>query len=136
MNEVVIRLRIGAENAHYGGGLVDGAFLTKLFGDVATELLIRRDGDEGLFRAYDSVEFLAPVYAGDFIEARGWINSEGNTSRKMTFEAWKVIAPRLDLSDSAAEVLAEPILVCRASGTCVTPKDKQRFGEDPKRKII
>ncbi len=128
MNEVVIRLRIGAENAHYGGGLVDGAFLTKLFGDVATELLIRRDGDEGLFRAYDSVEFLAPVYAGDFIEARGWINSEGNTSRKMTFEAWKVIAPRLDLSDSAAEVLAEPILVCRASGTCVTPKDKQRFG--------
>ena len=128
MNEVVIRLRIGAENAHYGGGLVDGAFLTKLFGDVDTELLIRRDGDEGLFRAYDSVEFLAPVYAGDFIEARGWINSEGNTSRKMTFEAWKVIAPRLDLSDSAAEVLAEPILVCRASGTCVTPKDKQRFG--------
>ena len=128
MNEVVIRLRIGAENAHYGGGLVDGAFLTKLFGDVATELLIRRDGDEGLFRAYDSVEFLAPVYAGDFIEARGWINSEGNTSRKMTFEAWKVNAPRLDLSDSAAEVLAEPILVCRASGTCVTPKDKQRFG--------
>ncbi len=128
MNEVVIRLRIGAENAHYGGGLVDGAFLTKLFGDVATELLIRRDGDEGLFRAYDSVEFLAPVYAGDFIEARGWINSEGNTSRKMTFEARKVIAPRLDLSDSAAEVLAEPILVCRASGTCVTPKDKQRFG--------
>ncbi len=128
MNEVVIRLRIGAENAHYGGGLVDGAFLTKLFGDVATELLIRRDGDEGLFRAYDSVEFLAPVYAGDYIEIRGWINSEGNTSRKMTFEAWKVIAPRLDLSDSAAEVLAEPILVCRASGTCVTPKDKQRFG--------
>ena len=128
MNEVVIRLRIGAENAHYGGGLVDGAFLTKLFGDVATELLIRRDGDEGLFRAYDSVEFLAPVYAGDFIEARGWINSEGNTSRKMTFEAWKVIAPRLDLNDSAAEVLAEPILVCRASGTCVTPKDKRRFG--------
>ena len=128
MNEVVIRLRIGAENAHYGGGLVDGAFLTKLFGDVATELLIRRDGDEGLFRAYDNVEFLAPVYAGDYIETRGWITSEGNTSRKMTFEAWKVIAPRLDLSDSAAEVLAEPILVCRASGTCVTPKDKQRFG--------
>jgi len=128
MYEVVIRLRIGAENAHYSGGLVDGAYLTKLFGDVATELLIRRDGDEGLFRAYDNIEFLAPVYAGDFIEAKGWITSEGNTSRKMAFEAWKVIAPRSDLSDSAAEVLAEPVLVCRASGTCVTPKNKQRLG--------
>ena len=128
MNEVVIRLRIGAENAHYGGGLVDGAFLTKLFGDVATELLIRRDGDEGLFRAYDNIDFFAPVYAGDVIEAKGWISSEGNTSRKMVFEAWKVIGPRPDISDSAAEVLAEPVLVCRASGTCVVPKDKQRFG--------
>jgi len=128
VTEVVIRLRIGADNAHYGGGLVDGAFLLKLFGDVATELLIRRDGDEGLFRAYDAIEFLAPVYAGDFIEAKGWITSEGNTSRKMAFEAWKVIAPRADISDSAAEVLAEPVLVCRASGTCVTPKDKQRLG--------
>ena len=128
MNEVLIRVRIGAENAHYGGGLVDGAYLAKLFGDVATELLIRRDGDEGLFRAYDNIEFLAPVYAGDFIEAKGWITGEGNTSRKMAFEAWKVIAPRPDLSDSAAEVLAEPVLVCRASGTCVTPKNKQRLG--------
>jgi len=95
---------------------------------VATELLIRRDGDEGLFRAYDNLEFLAPVYAGDFIEARVGSTSEGNTSRKMAFEAWKVIAPRPDLSDSAAEVLAEPVLVCRASGTCVTPKNKQRLG--------
>lgn len=128
MNEVVIRLRIGAEDAHYGGELVDGAHMTKLFGDVATELLIRRDGDEGLFRAYDNIEFIAPVYAGDFIEAKGWITSEGNTSRKMAFEAWKVIAPRPDISDSAAEVLAEPILVCRATGTCVTPKNKQRLG--------
>ncbi len=128
MNEVLIRLRIGAENAHYGGGLVDGAFITKLFGDVATELLIRRDGDEGLFRAYDNIDFLAPVYAGDYIEAKGWITSEGNSSRKMAFEAWKVIAPRPEISDSAAEVLAEPVLVCRASGTCIVLKDKQRLG--------
>ena len=127
MTEVVIRLRIGAENAHYGGGLVDGAYLIKLFGDVATELLIRRDGDEGLFRAYHNIEFLAPVYAGDFIEAKGWITSEGNTSRKMSFEAWKIIAPRPDISDSAAEVLEQPVLVCRASGTCVTPQNKQRL---------
>ena len=65
----LIRLRIAAHDAHYAGGLVDGAKLLQLFGDVATELLIRSDGDEGLFVAYDSVEFLAPVHAGDFIEA-------------------------------------------------------------------
>ena len=126
MIETMIRVRIGAEDAHYGGGLVDGAHMLKLFGDVATELLIRRDGDEGLFRAYDSVDFLAPVMAGDYIEARGRIVEEGNSSRKMVFEAWRVVAPRPDLSDSAADFLDEPVLVCRATGTCITPKDKQR----------
>ncbi|MDR0965111.1 MAG: 3-aminobutyryl-CoA ammonia lyase [Myxococcales bacterium] len=121
----LIRVRISAHDAHYGGGLVDGARMLNLFGDVATELLIRLDGDEGLFRAYDSVEFLAPVQAGDYIEAIGEITSIGNTSRRMIFEARKVITAAAG-SDSAAEVLAEPIVVCRASGTCVVPKDKQR----------
>jgi 3-aminobutyryl-CoA ammonia-lyase len=93
---------------------------------VATELLIRLDGDEGLFRAYDSVEFLAPVYAGDYIEAEGTIVDVGNTSRKMRFEARKVIRAAQEINDSAAEVLAPAVVVCRASGTCVTPKDKQR----------
>ncbi|HOI10698.1 MAG TPA: hotdog domain-containing protein, partial [Myxococcota bacterium] len=86
-DEVVIRLRLGAHEAHYGGDLVDGARMLGLFGDVATELLIRLDGDEGLFRAYDAVEFLAPVYAGDYVEARGRIVHVGRTSRKMTFTA-------------------------------------------------
>ena len=72
------------------------------------------------------VEFMAPVYAGDFIEATGEIISEGNTSRKMVFEARKVIAPRPDISDSAADILDEPVIVCKASGTCVTPKKSQR----------
>jgi 3-aminobutyryl-CoA ammonia-lyase len=85
-----------------------------------------RDGDEGLFVAYDSVEFKAPVYAGDFIEAVGEIVSEGKTSRKMKFEARKVITPRYDINESACDVLSEPIVVCVASGTTVTPKDKQR----------
>ena len=89
-----IRLRMGAEDAHYGGNLVDGAHMLHLFGDVATELLIRYDGDEGLFCAYDKVEFLAPVYAGDYIEAVGEIERVGNTSRTMTFEARKVIRSR------------------------------------------
>lgn len=124
--KVLIRLRMSAHDAHYGGNLVDGARMLGLFGDVATELLIRNDGDEGLFCAYDSVEFLAPVFAGDYIEAEGYIEKIGNTSRKMKFEARKVIQARTDINDSAAEVIAEPIIVCRASGTCVVPKDKQR----------
>ncbi len=124
--KAVIRLRMSSHDAHYGGNLVDGARMLGLFGDVATELCIRLDGDEGLFRAYDSVEFLAPVYAGDFIEAEGEIVQTGNTSRKMRFEARKVIRPRPDVNDSAADVLPEPVVVCRASGTCVVPKDKQR----------
>ena len=122
----LIRLRMSAHDAHYGGNLVDGARMLGLFGDVATELLIGMDGDEGLFVAYDNVEFLAPVYAGDYIEAEGWIESVGNTSRKMRFEARKVIAARPDVNESAADVLKEPVLVCRASGTCVTPKDRRR----------
>ncbi len=126
-DEVVIRLRMGAEDAHYGGNLVDGAMMLKLFGDVATELLIRRDGDEGLFRAYESVEFLAPVYGGDYIEARGRIVKEGKSSRTMEFSAWKVIQPLPKISASAAEVLKEPLLVCKAKGTCVTPLENQRL---------
>jgi 3-aminobutyryl-CoA ammonia-lyase len=121
-----VRLRMSAHDAHYGGNLVDGARMLALFGDVATELLIRLDGDEGLFVAYDTVEFIAPVYAGDYVEAEGRIVKVGNTSRRMEFEARKVIAARTDVSDSAADVLDPPIVVCRASGTCVTPKAKKR----------
>ena len=120
---------MSAHDAHYGGNLVDGAKMLQLFGDVATELLIINDGDEGLFVAYDNVEFLAPVYAGDYIEATGEIMHIGNSSRKMTFEAKKIIKPRPDISASAADVLEEPILVCRASGTCVVPKSCQRNRE-------
>lgn len=124
--KALIRLRMSSQDAHYGGNLVDGAKMLQLFGDVATELLIMQDGDEGLFKAYDNVEFMAPVYAGDYIEATGEIVQVGNSSRKMVFEARKVIVPRPDISASAADVLEEPIVVCRASGTCVTPKQCQR----------
>jgi 3-keto-5-aminohexanoate cleavage enzyme len=122
-----LRLRMSSHDAHYGGGLVDGARVLGLFGDVATELLVRLDGDEGLFRAYEQVEFLAPVYGGDTLEVEGEVIGVGASSRKMRFEARKVIASRADFADSAAEVLAEPIVVARAVGTCVTPKDKQRL---------
>jgi 3-aminobutyryl-CoA ammonia-lyase len=126
MEKSLIRLRMSAHDAHYGGNLVDGARMLGLFGDIATELLIRHDGDEGLFKAYDNIEFMAPVYAGDYIEASGEITQVGNTSRKMSFVAKKVIVPRPNINDSACDVLEEPVIVCKASGTCVVPKDKQR----------
>lgn len=128
-------MRMSAHDAHYGGNLVDGAKMLQLFGDVATELLIVNDGDEGLFCAYDNVEFLAPVFAGDYIEATGEIVKVGNTSRRMVFEARKVISPRADINDSAADVLEQPVVVCRASGTCVVPADKQRKKADVKKDV-
>ncbi len=128
----LIRLRMGSHDAHYAGDLVDGAKMLQLFGDVATELLIRSDGDEGLFVAYDSVQFLAPVHAGDYIEAFGKIVSMGKTSRKMEFEARKVIVPAgISGQPSACDVLPQPITVCMASGTCVVPANCQRNQPHP-----
>lgn len=121
---------MSAHDAHYGGNLVDGARMLALFGDAATELLIQHDGDEGLFVAYDSVEFTAPVFAGDYIEVRAHLARVGNTSRAMTFAAYKVIAadPTPE-QPSRARVLEQPLLVTRASGTCVVPKQYQRPAE-------
>ena len=130
MLEAKIRVRMSASDAHYAGNLVDGARMLALFGDVGTELHIRMDGDEGLMRAYESVEFLAPVQAGDFIEAVGRVVKVGNTSRTMEFEAWKVIRPQPEAGQTAADVLDEPILVCKATGTGVTLKERQRKGQD------
>lgn len=121
-----IRLRMSAKDAHYGGNLVDGAHMVHLFGDVATELLIKLDGDEGLFLKYTNVDFKAPTYAGDYIEAYGEITKVGNTSRTMKFVAKKVVQARPDISASAADFLEEPIIVCEAEGICVTPKDSKR----------
>lgn len=126
----LIRLRIATHDSHYAGNLVDGAKILQLFGDVATELLIRLDGDEGLFRAYEKIEFLAPVRAGDYLEVEGKITEIGKTSRKMEFEARKVIEligkESGGIADSSARVLDQPLVVCKATGTCVTPQNLQR----------
>jgi 3-aminobutyryl-CoA ammonia-lyase len=128
----LIRIRMSSSDAHYGGQLVDGAKLMGMFGDVATELLIRQDEDEGLFVAYESVEFKAPVYAGDYIEAVGEIVNVGRTSRKMNFLAYKVIeAIPSPSSPSKARVCVPPILVATAVGTCVVPMDRQKQSEEP-----
>lgn len=121
-----LKMRMSHKDAHYGGSLVDGAHMVHLFGDLATELLIIADGDEGLFLRYDEVEFLAPVYAGDYVEVYGEITKMGNTSRTMEFTARKLVAARPDISPSAADALEEPVLVARARGVCVTPKESKR----------
>ena len=123
---VIHRIRVSASDAHYAGDLVDGAFVLKLFGDAATDLLIQCDGVEGLFRAYSSVEFLEPVHAGDFLEVGAEVIRFGKSSRTIAFFAYKVIAasgnPR---RPDRARVLKKPVLVARAEGTCVVPKTKK-----------
>ncbi len=121
-----LRVRLSAHDAHYGGQLVNGAHLLSLFGDIATELAILCDGDEGLLAGYEQIEFLAPIFAGDFVEVTGRITNIGRTSRRIEFEAYKVITPRLDIGPSAADVLNEPQLVGRAIGTTVVKAEMQR----------
>ena len=125
MIEAYLRVRVGSEDAHYGT-IAAGAFVMQLFGDLATEITVRRDGDEGLLRAYESVEFLAPVRPGDFLECRARMIREGKTSRTFAAEAWKVVTTRQDLGESAADVLEEPVLVARAVGTTVVQAHLQR----------
>jgi len=121
-----IRVRLSASDAHYGGQLVNGAHMLSLFGDVATELAILCDGDEGLLVGYEQIEFLAPLFAGDYVEVTGRITRIGPTSRRMEFEARKVIAARPDISASAADVLETPVVVGRAIGTTVVKAEYQR----------
>lgn len=118
----LIRLRISQQDVHYGGGVVAGARMMEFFGDAATELCIRYDGDEGLMAAYDLVEFKQPVHAGDYLEIRGRITQVGRRSRKVEMEAHRVIQADPERGPTAASVLAEPVLVARASGTVVAPK--------------
>ena len=121
-----LRLRLSQAEAHYGGGLVAGGRVMELLGDVATELCIRCDGDEGLLAGYSSVEFRRSLWAGDFVEVRGEITRMGRSSRDMRFEVLRYARRRPEISDSAADLLDEPDLVAVASATCVVKKDRQR----------
>ncbi len=118
--EVVHRRYVPYSHAHYAGNLVDGAWGLGLFGDVATDLCIRTDGDEGLFASYSEVQFRAPVRAGDLVEASATLVRVGNRSREMAF-VLSVVA-RGDASTgsaSAARVLPEPIVATTATGVVV-----------------
>lgn len=122
--ESIIRVRMSTADGHYAGGLVDGARLVHLMGDAVTEILIRHDGDEGLSRVMNS-EFLAPVRAGDYIEVRAKLVSAGRSSRTIECTAHKLIE-LADPDDSAANVLAEPLLVARMTDIAVVPVGRQR----------
>ncbi|MBI1376068.1 MAG: 3-aminobutyryl-CoA ammonia-lyase [Frankiales bacterium] len=118
---VTHRRYVPYSHAHYGGNLVDGAYVLAMFGDVATELCIRTDGDEGLFAGYDEVAFRAPVMGGDVLEATVTVTRVGRRSRGVAFEARVVCRATPGVSASAAEVLPEPIVVTTATGTVVVP---------------
>jgi 3-aminobutyryl-CoA ammonia-lyase len=119
---VTHRRYVPHSHAHYGGNLVDGAYGLGMFGDVATELLIHTDSDEGLFAGYSSVEFAAPIQAGDVVEASATLVRIGKRSREIEFEARVVCRSAPERGPSAAGVLVEPIVVTRARGTVVAPK--------------
>ncbi|MEO7963359.1 MAG: hotdog domain-containing protein [Gemmatimonadaceae bacterium] len=122
--ESLIRLRMSTADGHYAGGLVDGARILQLFGDAVTEVLIRHDGDEGLMRAMQS-EFLLPVRSGDYLEVRAKLVSVGKSSRTLECTAHKIIE-LVDPADSAANLLAEPVLVVKATAVAVVATEKQR----------
>jgi 3-aminobutyryl-CoA ammonia-lyase len=118
---VTHRRYVPYSHAHYGGNLVDGAYMLGLFGDVATEVCIRTDGDEGLFASYSDVQFKAPVIGGDVLEVIAAITRIGTRSRQIAFEARVVCRAQPKRGPSAAEVLAEPIVAVTATGTVVVP---------------
>jgi 3-aminobutyryl-CoA ammonia-lyase len=121
---VTHRRYVPYSHAHYAGNLVDGAYSLGLFGDVATEMCIRTDGDEGLFASYSEVQFKAPVRAGDLLEITAEVVAVGTRSRTLEFRAVVVGRGRPDRSESAAEILAEPIVATTATGTVVVPAER------------
>ena len=118
---VVHRRYVAYSHAHYAGNLVDGAYSLALFGDVATEMCIRTDGDEGLFASYSDVQFKAPVRAGDVLEVTAEVVRVGRRSRTLEFAVRVVGRGRPDLSESAAEMLEEPLVATTATGVVVVP---------------
>ena len=118
---VTHRRYVPYSHAHYAGNLVDGAYSLGLFGDVATELCIRSDGDEGLFASYAEVQFRAPVRAGDLLEVTAELVRVGRRSREIRFTATVVGRGTPDVSSSAASMLPEPVVATTAIGTVVVP---------------
>lgn len=118
---VTHRRYVPYSHAHYSGHLVDGAYALGLFGDVATEVCIRTDGDEGLFASYSDVRFLAPIRAGDVLEVTAEVVRVGTRSREIAFTCAVICRGRPDRGASAAEVLPSRLVAVTARGTVVVP---------------
>jgi acyl-CoA hydrolase len=127
--KVALRVRVSEKDVHYAGGLVNGAYVLGLFGDVGTELMVRFDGDEGLLAAYNSIELKAPIRAGDFLEVTGRISKVGNTSRTIQLEAHRYISVTGQPFESSADCLEKPELVARAEMVSVVRREQQRCSE-------
>jgi 3-aminobutyryl-CoA ammonia-lyase len=118
---VTHRRYVPYSHAHYAGNLVDGAYSLAAFGDVATEMCIRTDGDEGLFASYSDVQFLAPVRAGDCIEIEATLVRVGSRSREMTFEVRVIARGNPDRGGSSADLLDKSVIATTARGVVVVP---------------
>lgn len=128
-DEVILRIRVSEKDVHYAGGLVNGAWVLGIFGDLATEIGARYDNDEGLLAGYSDIKLTAPVSGGDFIEAVGKLVKVGNTSRIIELEAKKVISNANNPDEpSAVVVFDEPVTVATATMIQVVPRDCQRCG--------
>ena len=118
---VTHRRYVAYGHAHYAGNLVDGAYSLAAFGDVATDLCISTDGDEGLFASYSDVQFLAPVRAGDILEISATLVRVGSRSREMDFEVRVVGRGAPEHGASAAVVLDPQVVATTARGVVVVP---------------
>jgi len=118
---VTHRRYVPYSHAHYAGNLVDGAYSLAAFGDVATELCIGTDGDEGLFASYSDVQFLAPIRAGDCIEIEATLVRVGSRSREMAFEVRVIARGNPERGESASDLLAQPLIATTARGVVVVP---------------
>jgi acyl-CoA hydrolase len=127
--KATLRIRVSEKDVHYAGGLVNGAYVLGLFGDVGTEVLIRFDGDEGLLAAYNTIQLKSPVKAGDFLEVSGWVSKVGATSRTIQLEALRYIKVTGTPFESSADYLVEPELVARAEMISVVRKEQQRCSD-------
>ncbi|WP_017600774.1 hypothetical protein [Nocardiopsis lucentensis] len=118
-----LRVRLSESDAYYGGGVVEGARVLRLFGDLVTEITVREDGDEGLLSGYSDVRFTAPVAPGDYLEVHGRLVRRTRLRRVVELSAFKVISADPGTRPSAARLLPEPQLVCSATATTVVPRE-------------